>query len=51
MRDGKHKSSDARGMNKLPLAKRALILSMLCKGSSMRSISRVALLASRGFAR
>jgi hypothetical protein len=29
-------------MNKLPLAKRAQILSMLCKGSSMRSISRVA---------
>jgi IS1 family transposase len=29
-------------MNKLPLAKRAQILSMLCEGSSMRSISRVA---------
>lgn len=29
-------------MNKLPLAKRVLILSMLCEGSSMRSISRVA---------
>ena len=28
-------------MNKLPLAKRVLILSMLCEGSSMRSISRV----------
>src|ERR1700730_12417988 len=28
-------------MNKLPLAKRAQILSMLCEGSSMRSISRV----------
>ncbi len=27
--------------NKLPLAKRVQILSMLCKGSSMRSISRV----------
>src|ERR1700731_1544657 len=29
-------------MNKLPLAKRAQILSMLSEGSSMRSISRVA---------
>ena len=28
-------------MNKLPDAKRSLILSMLCEGSSMRSISRV----------
>ena len=30
------------GMNKLPLAKRVMILSMLVEGSSMRSISRVA---------
>ena len=29
-------------MNKLPLVKRLQILSMLCEGSSMRSISRVA---------
>ena len=29
-------------MNKLPLAKRVLILSLLCEGSSMRSISRLA---------
>ena len=29
-------------MNKLPLAKRVQILSMLCEGSSMRSVSRVA---------
>ena len=29
-------------MNKLPAAKRVQILSMLCEGSSMRSISRVA---------
>jgi IS1 family transposase len=29
-------------MNKLPLAKRTQILSMLCEGSSMRSVSRVA---------
>jgi len=28
-------------MNKLPLAKRVQVLSMLCEGSSMRSISRV----------
>jgi len=40
--DPKHKSSDTRGMNKLPLEKRIQILSMLCEGSSMRSISRVA---------
>lgn len=31
-----------RGMNKLPLETRVQILSMLCEGSSMRSISRVA---------
>jgi IS1 family transposase len=30
-----------RGMNKLPLAKRVQILSMLCEGSSMRSVARV----------
>lgn len=30
------------GMNKLPLAKRVLILNMLVEGSSLRSISRVA---------
>src|ERR1700676_4614049 len=29
-------------MNKLPIEKRVQILSMLCEGSSMRSISRVA---------
>jgi IS1 family transposase/lambda repressor-like predicted transcriptional regulator len=29
-------------MNKLPSAKRAQILSMLCEGSSMRSVSRIA---------
>ena len=31
-----------RGMNKLPAAKRTLILQMLCEGSSMRSIARTA---------
>src|SRR3954452_11954987 len=30
-----------RGMNKLPLAKRVQVLSMLCEGSSMRSVARV----------
>ena len=30
------------GMNKLPIEKRVQILAMLCEGSSMRSISRVA---------
>ena len=29
-------------MNKLPLAKRAQILAMLCEGASMRSVSRLA---------
>jgi IS1 family transposase len=42
MLDGKHKSSYRKGVNKLPLAKRVQTLSMLCEGSSMRSISRVA---------
>src|ERR1700761_7069086 len=42
MLDEKHNRSDNRGMNKLPLAKRVQILSMLCEGSSMRSISRMA---------
>jgi IS1 family transposase/lambda repressor-like predicted transcriptional regulator len=42
MLDEKHNRSYIRGMNKLPLAKRVQILSMLCEGSSMRSISRVA---------
>jgi hypothetical protein len=37
----KHKSSDTRGMNKLPVQKRVQILSMLCEGSSLRSTSRV----------
>lgn len=29
------------GLNKLPVAKRAQVLSMLCEGSSMRSVSRL----------
>src|SRR3979490_142994 len=41
MLDAKHKSSDTKGMNKLPLETRVQILSMLCEGSSMRSISRI----------
>src|SRR3569623_2565260 len=41
MLDTQAKSSDKKGMNKLHLAKRVQILSLLCKGSSMRSISRV----------
>lgn len=39
--DTKHKSSYITDMNKLPVSKRVQILSMLCEGSSMRSISRV----------
>jgi IS1 family transposase len=34
-------SSYIRGMNKLPFGTRVQILSMLCEGSSMRSISRI----------
>lgn len=41
MLDAKHKNSDTRGMNKLPLQTRVQILTMLCEGSSMRSISRI----------
>jgi IS1 family transposase len=41
MLDVKHKSSDTKGMNKLPLETRVQILSMLCEGSSMRSVSRI----------
>lgn len=39
---GRQKVQYEMGMNKLPLAKRVQILAMLCEGSSMRSISRVA---------
>jgi IS1 family transposase len=42
MLDERHYRSYIQGMNKLLLAKRVQILSMLCEGSSMRSISRVA---------
>ena len=42
MVDTQAKSSYQIRMNKLPLAKRVQILAMLCEGSSMRSISRVA---------
>lgn len=42
MLDGRHKSSHNKGVNKLPLQTRLQILSLLCEGSSMRSISRVA---------
>lgn len=38
----KHKSSYIRSVNKLPLKTRIQILTSLCEGSSMRSISRVA---------
>lgn len=40
MLDDKHKGSHIKGMNKLPHHKRAMILSLLVEGSSMRSISR-----------
>src|SRR6202158_4117872 len=36
------KLSYCNGMNRLPIEKKVQILSMLCEGSSMRSISRVA---------
>lgn len=40
--DAKHKSSYIVTMNKLPTPTRIQILSMLCEGTSMRSVSRVA---------
>ena len=42
MRDKRRRLASGEGMNKLPLETRIQILSMLCEGSSMRSISRVA---------
>ncbi len=42
MIDPKHKSSYITGMNKLPPKVRAQMLNMLCEGSSMRSVSRLA---------
>ena len=39
--DGKHESHIMPVMNKLPLAKRAQVLELLCEGMSMRSIERV----------
>jgi hypothetical protein len=41
MLGAKQNSSDTKGMNKLPLETRVQILSMLCEGSSMRSVSRI----------
>lgn len=40
--DTKHISSYEKFMNKLSVAQRAQILAMLCEGSSMRSVSRLA---------
>ena len=40
--DGKHKSSYTYHMNRLSVEKRSQILSMLCEGMSMRSVSRIA---------
>ena len=42
MLDDKHKSSYIIGMNKLSIKARAQMLNMLCEGSSMRSVSRLA---------
>lgn len=41
MLDAKHESSHNGGMNKLPLAKRAQILNLLCEGMSMRAVARI----------
>ena len=41
MLDAKRASSHNRGMNKLPLAKRAQILNLLCEGMSMRAVARI----------
>lgn len=40
--DGKHKVQYDLFMNRLPVAKRAAILTMLCEGTSMRAASRMA---------
>ena len=40
--DAKHVSAYIRGMNKLPLKTRSLILKMLCEGQSMRATARLA---------
>ena len=40
--DTKHISAYIRGMNKLPLKTRSLILNMLCEGQSMRATARLA---------
>ena len=42
MLDSKHMSSYIKGMNKMPLKTRALILNMLCEGQSMRATARLA---------
>jgi hypothetical protein len=42
MLDTQAKSSYKGSMNKLPVATRAKIISMLCEGASMRSVSRLA---------
>ena len=39
--DAKQKSSYIMGMNKLPIAKRVQILTLLCEGTSMRAVSRI----------
>jgi IS1 family transposase len=41
MLDTQAMSSYNTGMNRLPIAKRVQILSLLCEGSSMRSVSRI----------
>src|SRR5260221_8256098 len=41
MLDARHKSSDTRGMNKLPLETRVQIVSVVCEGPFMRSVSRI----------
>jgi hypothetical protein len=41
MRDAKHESSDAVGMNKLPTVKRAKILNRMCKGQAMSAVARL----------
>ena len=42
MLNDKHEVHIMQGVNKLSSAKRAQILSMLCDGFSMRSVSRIA---------
>src|ERR1700747_1107247 len=41
MLETKHTSSHIKGVNKMPLAKRVQMLTLLCEGVSMRAVERI----------